>query len=234
MNARDVMVSPVITIGENDTVRDLAKLLLANRISAMPVVDSGGKLVGIVSEADLMHRSEAGTERPTSWWLSLISGDRALAGEYVQSHALKVKDVMKTDVQTAQPDTPLVEIADMFEEKHIKRVPIVDAGELVGIVSRANIIQAVASARPKLEMNLPDTVIREKLIAELKKHSWSHVHKLNVTVTNGVVDLWGFAQSEKERQAIRVAAESTPCVVAVNDHLMREPAFSVDRRGVPD
>jgi CBS-domain-containing membrane protein len=123
-------------------VRDVAKLLLANRISAVPVIDSASKVVGIVSEADLMHRAEAGTERPTSWWLSLLSGESAMASEYVQSHALKVKDVMATDVQTAQPDTPLVEIADMFEEKHIKRVPIVNAaGELVGIVSRANIIQ---------------------------------------------------------------------------------------------
>jgi CBS domain-containing protein len=226
MKARDVMVSPVIAVSESSTVRDLAKLLLANRISAVPVVDSGGKVVGIVSEADMIHRPEAGTERPSSWWLSLISGDRALAADYVQGHALKVKDVMTEDVQTAHPDTPLVEIADIFEEKHIKRVPIVnDAGELVGIVSRANIVQAVASARPKLEMTLPDTMIREKLIAELKKQSWSHVHKLNATVTNGIVDLWGFTQSDKERQAIRIAAESIPGVVAVNDHLMREPAF---------
>jgi CBS domain-containing protein len=220
------MVSPVITVGENSTIRDLAKLLLANRISAVPVVDSGGKVVGIVSEADLMHRSETGTERPSSWWLALISGERALAAEYIQSHALKVKDVMATDVQTARPDTPLLEIADMFENKHIRRVPIVnDAGELVGIVSRANIVQAVASARPKLEISLPDTMIREKLITELKKQSWSHVHRLNAIVANGVVDLWGFAESEQERRAIRVAAESIPGVVAVNDHLMREPAF---------
>jgi CBS domain-containing protein len=226
MKAQDVMVSPVITVSENSTVRDLAKLLLTNRISAVPVVDSDGKMVGIVSDADLMHRSESGTERPSSWWLSLISGERALAAEYVQSHALKVEDVMATNVETARPDTPLVEIADIFEEKHIKRVPIVsDAGELVGIVSRANIVQAVASARPTLEISLPDTMIREKLITELKKQSWSHVHKLNATVTNGVVDLWGFTESEKARQAIRVAAESIPGVVAVNDHLMREPVF---------
>jgi len=226
MKARDVMVSPVITVDENSTVRDLANVLVTNHISAVPVVNSAGKVVGIVSEADLMHRTETGTERPTSWWLSLISGDQALAAEYVQSHARKVKDVMTTDVQTAQPDTPLVEIADMFEEKHVRRVPVTnDAGELIGIVSRANIVQAFASARPKLAISLPDSKIRERLIAELKKQSWSRVHKLNVTVTNGVVDLWGFAQSEKERQAIRVAAESVPGVAAVNDHLMRDSAF---------
>ena len=128
MKARDVMVSPVIIVGENETVRDVAKLLIAKRISAVPVVDRGGNVIGIVTEADLLHRAEAGTERPVSWWLSLISGDRALADDYVKSHALKVKDVMTGDVKTADPDTPLVEIADLFEEQHIKRVPIVSKG----------------------------------------------------------------------------------------------------------
>jgi CBS domain-containing protein len=226
MKARDVMVSPVITVDEHSTVRDVAKTLIAHHISAVPVIDHAGKLVGIVSEADLVHRKEAGTERPSSWWLAMISGDRALAAEYVQSHATKVADIMTRDIATAHGDTPLHEIADLFEEKHIKRVPIVnEGGDLVGIVSRANIIQAVASARPTLEITAPDATIREKLIAELKTQSWSHVHKLNVTVTNGVVDLWGFAQSEAERQAIRIAAESIPGVSGVNDHLMREPVF---------
>ena len=226
MKARDVMVSPVITVGENETVRDVAKLLIAKRISAVPVVDGGGKLVGIVTEADLLHRAEAGTERPVSWWLSLISGDRVLADEYVKSHALKVRDVMTRDVRTAAPETPLYEIVDLFEEEHIKRVPVVSGGgDLVGIVSRANIIQAIASARPRLEISASDATIRNNLIEELKKQPWSHVHRLNVMVSGGVVDLWGFVESEKERQAVTVAAETIPGVTAVNDHLMREPAF---------
>jgi len=227
MKARDVMVSPVITAHENDTVREVAQLLIAKHISAVPVVDEAGKLVGIVSEADLLHRTEAGTERPVSWWLSLISGERAIASEYIQSHAVKLKDLMTRDVQTARANTPLYEIADVLEEKHIKRVPVVnDDGALIGIVSRANIIQAVASAEPRLEISEPDAMIREKLILELKKQTWSHVHKLNVTVSKGVVDLWGSAQSVTERQAIRVAAESIAGVTAVNDHLMLEPAFT--------
>ena len=227
MKARDIMVSPVITIGENDTVHDVAKTLVDKHISALPVVDHAGKLVGIVSEADLMHRKEAGTERLASWCLSLISGKRILAAEYVQSHATKVKDIMTKDVQTARPDMSLYEIADLLETQHIKRVPIVsDGGDLVGIVSRANIVQAVASARPKLEISVPDAMIRDRLVAELQKQPWSHVHKLNVIVTNGVIDLWGFAQSEEEQRAIRVAAESIPGVVAVNDHLAQGPAYS--------
>ena len=223
MKARDVMVSPVITVGENETVRDVARLLIAKRISAVPVVDGGGTLVGIVTEADLMHRAEAGTEHSYSWWLSLFLGDRAIAADYVKSHALKVKDIMTREVRTAAPETPLYEIADLFEENHIKRVPIVsEGGDLVGIVSRANIIQAVASAKPTLKVSLPDAAIREKLMNELKQQPWTHVHKLNVTVTNGVVDLWGFVEFETERQAINVVAEAIPGVAAVNDHLMRE------------
>jgi CBS-domain-containing membrane protein len=191
--------------------------------SAVPVVNGAGKLVGIVTEADLMRRVEAGTEHSYSWWLSFFLGDRAIAADYVKSHAVKVTDIMTRDVKTVDPETPLHEIADLFEENHIKSVPIISkGGDLVGIVSRANIIQAVASARPKLEISLSDATIREKLMDELKQQRWTHVHKLNVTVTNGVVDLWGFVQSESERQAITVAAEAIPGVAAINDHLMRD------------
>ena len=224
MKARDVMVSPVIAVGDNDTVRDVAKLLIAKRISAVPVVNGAGKLVGIVTEADLMRRVEAGTEHCYSWWLSFFLGDRAIAADYVKSHAVKVTDIMTRDVKTADPETPLHEVADLFEEHHIKSAPIVSkAGDLIGIVSRANIIQAVASARPKLEISLLDATIRERLMDQLKQQRWTHVHKLNVTVTDGVVDLWGFVQSESERQAISVTAEAIPGVAAINDHLMREP-----------
>lgn len=222
MKARDIMVSPVITVSESETVRGLAKLLVGNRISAVPVLDGAGKLVGIVTEGDLMRRCE----RSYSWWLSLFLGEQAIAADYVKSHATKVMDIMTQEVQTALPDTPLPDIADMFEEHHIKRVPIVSkSGELVGLVSRANIIQAIAGARPQLEISLPDATIRAKLVDELKHQPWAHVHKLNVTVTNGVVDLWGFVESDKERQAIRIAAEAIRGVNAVNDHLKREEAF---------
>jgi CBS-domain-containing membrane protein len=133
---------------------------------------------------------------------------------------------MTRDVKVADPETPLHEIADLFEANHIKRVPIVSkGGDIVGIVSRANLIQGISSVRPGLEISQSDTTIRAKLLEELRRQPWAHPHKLNVTVANGVVDLWGFAESDTERQAITVAAEAIPGVVAVNDHLMREPAF---------
>ena len=226
MQARDVMVSPVITVGKSATVREVAKILLEKRIIAVPVVDNAGKVVGIVTEKDLMHRAEAGTERPYSWWLHFLTDDATIAADYVKSHAAKVKDVMTSDVVTAAPETPLHEIATLLEERRIKRVPIVDKdGDLVGIVSRSNLIQAVASAQPKLEVTLPDSTIRRQLLGELKKHSWAHAHNFSVTVTNGIVDLWGYAESGEERQAIRVIAEAVPGVTMVNDHLAVSTPF---------
>jgi CBS domain-containing protein len=226
MQARDVMVSPVITVGKNATVREVASILLKERISAVPVVDTADKVVGIVTEGDLIHRAEAGTERAYSWWLHFLTDDATIAADYVKSHAAKVQDIMTSDVMTAAPETPLHEIATLLEERRIKHVPIVDKdSNLVGIVSRANLIQAVASARPKIEVTVPDSTIRQQLLGELKKHSWAHAHNLSVTVTNGVVDLWGYADSGEERQAIRVIAEAVPGVTMVNDHLAVSTPF---------
>ena len=223
MKARDVMVSPVITVRPSASVKEVAKIFLERRISAVPVVDDQGKIVGIVSEGDLLHRSEAGTQRQRPWWLLALTRDDALAADYVKAHARKVSDVMATEVITAGPDTPLHEIASTLEKYAIKRVPIVKDGQLVGIVSRANLIQAVASDRKKLEISLSDTTIRDKLLAHLKSQRWAHTGLLNATVSDGVVDLWGISNSDTERKAIRVAAESMPGVVAVNDHLIMRP-----------
>ena len=202
---------------------EVATTLLERRISAVPVVDVQGKLVGIISEGDLMHRSEAGTERQRSWWLLGWTGDETLAAEYVKAHARKVADVMTRIVITATPETPLHEIAALLERNSIKRVPIVKDGQLVGIVSRANLIQAVASTRKGLEIPLSDTTIRDKLLAHLTSQEWAHTSLLNVTVSCGVVNLWGITNSDAERMAIRVAAESAPGVCDVNDNLVTQP-----------
>lgn len=223
MKARDVMVSPAITVKPSASVRDVAKIFLARRISAVPVVDEQGKLIGIVSEGDLMHRAEAGTERKRSWWLQGLTGDETLAAEYVKAHAHKVADVMTRRVITASPDSPLHEIASLLENNSIKRVPIVKDGQVVGIVSRANLIQAVASGRKELDIPVSDTIIRDKLLANLKAEAWAYTGLLNITVNGGIVDLWGITGSDAERKAIRIAAESVPGVNAVHDNLIRRP-----------
>lgn len=222
MKASDIMVSNVITIGPEATVRDVANLLLTNRISAVPVVGESGNILGIVSEGDLMRRAEAGTERHYSWWLNMLSSNEALAAEFVRSHARKVTDVMTREVVTAKPDASVGDIATLLEKKRIKRVPIVKDGKIVGIVSRANLVQALASAPQEAgaQRKEDDAAVRKKVEAQLSAQAWTSPWELNVIVHDGTVDLWGVVHSEIEKRAARVAAEVVPGVRAVNDNLV--------------
>jgi CBS domain-containing protein len=225
MNAVDVMVTKVITVGPDACVQDVAHILLTNRISAVPVIDANGKLLGIVSEGDLMRRAEAGTVRRRPWWLAALIGREAFAAEYVKEHSRKVTDVMTRSVITAKPNTPLRDIANLLEKNGIKRVPIVEDGKVVGIVSRANLLQALASLRKQIDGPAPsDSDIRNGVIARLEAEPWSHPSLVNVIVQDGAVELWGIVDSPAEKKAVRVAAEVTSGVRAVNDNLIVRPA----------
>lgn len=228
MKARDVMTTHVLTISPNATIQDVAEFLLQHRISALPVRNQDGALVGIVSEGDLLRRSEIGTDRRRSWWLRMLVGQETLAAEYVKAHATKVADVMTKKVITADPMTLLSEIATLFERHSIKRVPIVENGRLVGIVTRANLVQAFAVANKKgtIKISQSDAMIRDKLMERLRGEPWARTWLLNVIVMDGVVDIWGMVGSDAERNAIRVAAETMPAVRAVNDHLVQQPLES--------
>ena len=219
MKTSDVMVSPVITVKPTTTVKEVAKLFLAHRISAVPVLDEQGRLAGIVSEGDLIHRTEIGTERRRSGWRAFLADEQARASDYIKSHATKVADIMTRTVITTAPDTPLHEVATMMETHGVKRIPVLRNGQLVGIVSRANLVQAIATSGAKLEIPASDTLIREKLMTRLKAESWANTTLLNATVHDGVVSLWGLTRSPAERMAIRIAAESMPGVIAVRDHI---------------
>ena len=221
MKAADVMVSNVITVGVNASIGEVAAILLNNHISAAPVVDEKGELVGIVSEGDLIRRPEIGTAKRHSWWLELISNKWASATEYIKSHSRKVADVMTRDVITAKPDTPLGDIASMLERNRIKRVPIVEGGKLVGLVSRANILQALASATKKLSSltTATDSELRKKVQSRLAAEPWRPT-MLTVTVQDGTVDLWGLVHSVEEKKAAQLATETTPGVRAVVNNII--------------
>lgn len=225
MKARDVMVSNVVTVGPDASVQEVAEALLRNRISAMPVVGANGKLLGIVSEGDLMRRPETGTEKRRPVWLEFLISRQALADEFVKTHSRKVTDIMTPGVITASPDTPVGEIATLLEKNNIKRVPIVTGGKVVGIVSRGNLLQALASLKKeKMPKTAPaDFAIRENVLAQLKTKSWARPLLVNVTVQDGTVELWGMVDSQSEKEAIRVLAEITGGVRAVNDNLSVHP-----------
>ena len=224
MQAADLMTTNVVTIDEEATAQEAAALMLRHRISALPVMDRSGKLVGIVSEGDLMRRAELGTERERSWWLELLTTNRDLASEYVKAHGRKVKELMTRNLITAAPGTPINEIALLLEKHAIKRVPILDHGRLVGIVARANLLQALAGANVSTlaARHGKNAEIREEILARLSGASW-RPWLLNVTVHEGVVDLWGIANSAEEKTAAGVAAENAPGAVSVNNHIIVRP-----------
>lgn len=220
MEARDVMTRPVITVGPDTAVEEVARLMLERRVSALPVLDGAGRLRGIVSEGDLMRRRESGTERHRSWWLQVLGGEEAAALDYVKARGRTAEDVMTRKVVTAPERAPLERIATLLERHRIKRVPIVRAGRVVGIVSRANLLHGliVRKARPRKASPAIDREIRSHILAEIDRAGVRHAH-VNVVVSGGVAELWGGVDTPAQKLALRVAAKSTPGVKSVVDNV---------------
>jgi CBS domain-containing protein len=227
----------VITVDPDTSVQAVAKLLCERGISGVPVVDAADRLVGIVSEGDLLHRVETGTERlsehPTgrrrSWWLDTIASDQELARDYVKSHGRTAKDVMTREVISVTDTTELADVAMLLETKRIKRVPVLRDGKLVGIVSRANLVRALAATKsdPAVDVAEDDHAIRAKLLAELmgqewfKTQNWFRIWAADVIVRDRVVHFWLAAnQTEEEKRALRVAAENIAGVRRIEEHII--------------
>jgi CBS domain-containing protein len=219
MNAADIMTPDVITVGPDTPLDQLVNLMLEKRISGVPVVERD-RIVGIVSEGDLLRRAETGTERRRSHLLELISSTSAASAEYVRTHGRKAGEIMTTSVITVDAATPIAEIADILETRRIKRVPVTRDGKLVGIVSRANLLRALASRLTvTAARHREDSDLRDALLAEFRQHKWAAmVAQFDVTVQYGNVHLWGIVRGEDHRRAMIVAAENTPGVVGVTDH----------------
>src|SRR5579883_2691365 len=218
MKARDVMSARVISIESDAPITRAAGLMLQNRISGLPVVDQKGALVGVVTEGDFLRRGEIGTERRRNRWLEFLIGSGRLADEYVRARGRKVADVMTHHPVTATEDTPLEEVVRQMERHRIKRLPIIRDGALVGIITRANIMHALVSLETQPTPASDDAGIRQQILDEYAKQSWAPM--INVLVRNGVVELWGAITDERERVALKVAAENVPGVKMVHDHLV--------------
>jgi CBS domain-containing protein len=238
MKAADIMTLGAATIGPDTSLAEAARVMLQYGISGLPVVDIDGKLVGIVTEGDFLRRRETGTERHRPRWLEFLVGPGRLADEYVHSHGRKVNDVMTRDVVTVGEDTSVDEIVRLMERHRVKRLPVVRDGRIVGIVSRANLVHAlvrVADHAPAPSRS--DEDIRKHILGELSRQAWAPRVGVEVMVHDGVVELWGTIFDERERQALKVAAENAPGVVAVRDHVVWVEPFSglyVEPTGRPD
>lgn len=228
MQAKDVMTSPVITVSPDTGVTDIAELLLARRVSGVPVVDGDGRVIGIVSEGDLLRRVETGTERPHPRWLEMLVGRTEQAADFLKSHGRRAQDVMTRTVIGAEPETDVGDIASLMERHRVKRVPILVDGRPVGIVSRANLLHGlVASKRTAWSAEVRsdgvggDGGIRSALLAELAGQGWIDAGQINIVVTDGTVHLWGMVDSEEQRRALCASAAAIPGVRRVEEHLHR-------------
>lgn len=229
MLASDIMTANVITIAPDADIAEAVSLMLTHGISALPVVRDGA-VVGMLSEGDLLRRAETGTEAKLSRWLEFVSSPDRMAQNYVRGHARKVEHVMSHPVVTVDAETPIGEIAALLESKGIKRVPVMFNGRLIGIVSRANLLRALASRlKPSVEPDRSDDRdIRTALEAELRGKPWApSLGQFNIVVEDGIVHLWGWVPPGPERQALIVAAENTRGVKGVVDHLMSRPHVAV-------
>ena len=213
------MTKPVVTVNPDATILEAANIMLERHISGLPVVNTTGELVGIVSEGDFMRRSEIGTGRKRSRWLKFVLGPGKSASDFVHEHGRKIAEVMTPSPVTVTEDTPLAEIADLMEKKHIKRLPVLRGSEVVGMITRANLLQAVASlARQVPDPTADDDHIQNRIIAAIEKNDWCP-YGLRVIVHDGIVHLSGIITEDRARQAAIVAAENVEGVKKVHDHL---------------
>lgn len=221
MKTSDVMTADVLTVSPDAPIAEAVQLMLRHGISGLPVTDEKGALVGVLTEGDLLRRAELGTRRSRPRWLEFFLGSGRLAAEYTHDTGRKVHEVMTRDVHTIDEETPLINVVVAMEHNRVKRLPVLRRGRLVGIVSRANLLHALAGLLPETPPVAPqDSIIRKNLLAELRKQPWAPLAMINVVVRRGVVELWGTITDERQRQAVRVAAENTAGVKEVKDHLV--------------
>jgi CBS domain-containing protein len=221
MNVGDVMTRRVLSVGPEDTIASAVHLMLKAGISGLPVIDAGGKLVGVVTEGDFLRRAETGTERRRPRWLEFLVGPGRLAGEYARTHARKVSEVMTAELVTVGVDTPLDEAVRLMERHRIKRLPVLKGERVVGMLTRADLLRALERLAPEVQpASASDRAIRDRIFAELERQPWNPRGLANIVVRHGVVDLAGVVFDERERDALRVAAENIPGVKEVRDRLV--------------
>ncbi len=214
------MMPHVISISADSTIFQAIELMLKHHISGLPIVDKSQNLVGIVSEGDFLRRVEIGTEKKRNRWLLFLLGPDKLADEYVKSHGRRIAEIMTRDPVTATEYTPLEEIARLMERNHIKRVPVTRGKKLVGIITRANLIQAVAAQGKAIRaLTESDHAIRTKILDEIATQPWAPAPLVNIAVHNGVVDLFGVVYADHQEEALKILVENIPGVKEINSEL---------------
>jgi CBS domain-containing protein len=221
MQAKDVMATNVATIQPETKLADAIGIMLERHISGLPVVDADGRLVGVLTEGDLLRRTETGTELRHTQWFDFFAGPGRLAAEYVRTHGRRVEDLMTNTVVTAAPEATLTALVELMESKRIKRVPVLRDGVLVGIVSRADLLRPLFDALNAAARQPPvtDRDIHDAIAAEFARQKWGMADVVQIEVVDGVVVLGGTIFDNRDRAAMIVAARNMPGVTVVRDEL---------------
>jgi CBS domain-containing protein len=220
MKARDIMTKTVVSIRPETPVREVAALMTEKRVSGVPVV-ADGKVLGIVSQGDLLHRQKLGTEAKHRWWLRVFSDPDRLATEYTKSHGLKAADIMARKVISVSEDTELTDVAATLDRNGIKRVPVLCDGKIVGLITRSDLVKALSQAPSRAHaMTVDNGTLQRTLSDKMKAQDWLSATYLNTVVTDGRVELWGHIDTAAQHRALHVLVEDTAGVTAVEDHLI--------------
>jgi CBS domain-containing protein len=230
MQTKDIMTTPVISVAPETGVSEVARLLLERHVSAVPVINTDGQLLGMVSEGDFLRLAKDGSYRHGSWWLWLFSESGENAADYMKTQGRSAADVMTRDVVTVTEDVSAGDVAHLLETKRIKRVPVLRDGKVVGIVSRADLLRGLAARRgaPAAAASTEDETIRRLLLEEIEAGDLAPTHSVSVVVVDGIVQIWGIVESQEQSEALRIAAANVPGVkgVELNVHDISAHAWS--------
>lgn len=216
----DIMTRDMLTVGPDTIVSDAIRLMLKHRVSGLPVVADGDRLCGLLTEGDLLRRAELGTQE-RSRWLTLVLDPAKAAKRFAHAYSRRVGDVMTRHIVWVSEGTPMSDAIDAMEKCHLKRLPVLREGRLVGIISRADILSALASRMAQRSLATSnDRTIHRMLGHTLHEYTWSG-HRPQFRVHDSVVDLyWIGKNADWERKAARIAAETIPGVREVRQHVL--------------
>ena len=220
MLAKEIMTRDVTTVSPSASVREAAKLMVDRRLSGLPVATSDGRLVGMLTASDLLHRVETGTEKQSSWFANFFADPDEMARRYAKAHGLKAHEVMSRHVISVRDDASLSEVADILDRSRLKRVPVVRDGTLVGIISRSDLVRILSEAsigRPLTKSN--DAALQNAIWQQIRKQTWLDSGYVSVTVSDGVVEAWGMVASLEQRNALMILIEETAGGAKVESHL---------------
>ena len=220
MRAKDIMKTDVVTVFPQTTVHDIATILVEKRIGSVPVVSESNDLIGIVTESDLLHREEIHTEHKRKWWLEMFVSAETQARDFIKEHGLRAEHLMSRVVTTVSPETELADVADILDAQNIRRVPVTENGKVIGILSRSDLVRAIARAKAPIAVSNTDNGALHKAIREeIKKQSWIDATYTNFMVNDGVVQLMGFVDTPEQQTALRVLIEGVPGVKEVSGNV---------------